>query len=123
MAKSKLKPLLPSLRERKRYLAYEIISKEKLDLFADVNDISEALTWAAEDYLGDIGMAEAGIMILKDKYNPKKQRGLIRAAHKSIDSLRAALAFISSIDNNDVVVRSVGVSGIMKKAYDNYVAG
>lgn len=123
MAKSKLKPLLPSLRERKRYLAYEIISTEKLDIFADVNEISEALTWAAQDYLGDIGMADAGIMILKDKYDSKKQKGLIRAAHKSVDSIKAALAFISSIGNHDVIVRSVGVSGIMKKAYDNYVAG
>lgn len=123
MAKSKLKPLLPSLRERKRYLAYEIISKESLNLFVNVDEISEALTWGAQDYLGDIGMADAGLIILKDKYDPKSQKGLIRAAHKSIDNLRAALTFISAIGNEDVIVRSVGVSGIMKKAYDNYVAG
>ena len=116
---AKLKPLLPSLREKKRYLAYEIISKDKLDLFADIDDVSDSILCASMDCMGDFGMANAGIMVLKDKYDSKSQRGLVRVANKSVDNLKASLAFITSIKNNEVIVRSVGVSGIMKKAYDN----
>ncbi len=123
MAKEKLKPLLPSLRERKRYLAYEIISRDSLDIFADIDDVSESLLDASFDYMGELGMAEAAIMILKDKYDPKRQKGLIRVAHKSVDNLKASLAFITSIREREVIVRSIGVSGIMKKAYDNYIGG
>lgn len=123
LSMTKIKPLMPCLREKKRYLAYEIISKEKLDLFTDINEIEESILDASIEYMGLLGMSQANIMVLKDKYDPKKQKGLIRVAHKSMDNLKASLTFISQIKQQDIIIRSVGVSGIMKKAYDNYISG
>lgn len=115
---AKLKPLLPSLREKKRYIAYEIISEHKLNLSADM--VEKSILESSLDYMGDYGMSKAGVMVMKNKY--RKQKGIIRVANKSADNLRASLALITHVNNTKVIVRSVGMSGILKKA-DNYLSG
>ena len=109
---------MPTLRERKRYLAFEIVSEQPIEGFKQVSD---SIWQKALEFLGELGCAEAGIMILKDKYNQERQRGLIRVNNKSLDKLRASLALIQKIDGRDVIVQSVGASGIMKKAMENYI--
>ena len=66
MAKTKIQPILPSLRERKRYLAFEIISKDKI---TDFNKIEEAISSASLQLFGEIGNAKAGMLFLKNKYD------------------------------------------------------
>lgn len=115
MATKKLKPILPSLREKKRYLAYEVISKNKVSF----ESLQKAIMSAALKVLGQLGVAKAGIIILKDKW--KNNRGLIRVAHKHVDNLRTTLMFVDKVDNEEVIIRSVGVSGILKKARNKYL--
>jgi ribonuclease P/MRP protein subunit POP5 len=116
---NKIKPVLPSLREKKRYLVFEVISDKKLE---NVNSISKTIMNDCQNYLGEMGMAKAGLMILNNKYNPNMQRGVIKVSHKMVDSLRAALCFVKEIDNQKVIVKSVGISGILKKAQNKYLA-
>jgi len=116
---SKIKPILPSLREKKRYLVFEIISKQKID---NLSKISNAILREAKNYLGEMGMAKAGLLILKDKYNIAKQRGIIKVNNKMLNNLKAALCFVKEIDNQEVIIKSVGVSGILKKAQNKYIA-
>ena len=111
MAKAKTKPLLPTLREKKRYLAYEVISNHK---FNDTIGINEAIMDAAKGFLGNLGMAKAGIIMMNDQFSKEKQRGLLRVSNKHLDNLRASLVFADKINNNDAVIRSVGASGILK---------
>jgi len=113
------KALLPSLREKKRYLAFEIISKGKISGFSA---ISTAINESALDYLGTKGAAVAGIILLKERYDPQRQRGIIRVNHKNVDHLRASLCFVESIGEGPVIVHSIGTSGILKKAYNKYIA-
>ena len=117
MAKSRIKPLLPTLRERKRYLAYEVISKDR---FNDAVHVNKAILNAANQFLGNIGMAEAGILPI-DKWNSNSQRGIMRVNHKHVDDLKASLIFVKNVDDKDVIVRSVGASGILKKAQQRYL--
>ena len=112
MAKRKLKPLMPSLREKKRYLAFEVISDGKVHADAVENSVFSAV----KDLTGSLGMARAGLLFLRDKWNEEKQRGLIRVSHKSVDELRSSLAFIKDIENKEVIVRSIGLSGVLRKA-------
>ena len=66
MAKAKIKPLLPSLREKKRYLAYEVISRNRFD---GAFPASKEILNASNELLGSLGMAKAGILALNDKWN------------------------------------------------------
>jgi ribonuclease P/MRP protein subunit POP5 len=115
---NKIKPILPSLREKKRYLAFEVLSEEKIP---NPQGVIQAIQKACQEYLGAMGMANAGIIILQDTYNKDLQRGIIRVSNKMVDHLRAALCFVKEIDNKKVIVRSVGVSGILKKAKNRYL--
>jgi len=117
MAKSRIKPLLPSLREKKRYLAYEVISKNR---FNDAVHVNKAILDAANQFLGNFGMAQAGILPI-DKWNENTQRGILRVNNKHVDNLKASLVFVKDIDGKDVIVRSVGASGILKKAQKKYL--
>ncbi len=107
-----MKPLLPSLKEKKRYLAFEVSKPIKFKL------VSKAIWDNVLNYLGTKGTAQAGIWLLNDKY--KKNKGLIRVSNKHVDDLKTSLALIKKIDNKDVIVKSLGVSGILNKA-ENYL--
>ena len=73
------------------------------------------------ELVGNLGVAEAGIQILKEKWNPNMQRGLIRVNNKHVDKLKSALTFIEKINNKEAIVKSVGVSGILNKAEEKYL--
>ncbi len=114
-----LKPLLPTLKEKKRYLAFEIISKSKIKAFSEV---SKAIWSSTLSYAGTKGAAQMGMRVFSERYNAAKQRGLIRVGHRSMDEMKASLALIKTIEEQPVVVRSIGASGIMAKA-QKYTAG
>ena len=101
-------------------MAFEIVSEQPIKGFQSV---SRAIHDKALEYLGELGCAESGIMILPDKYDHEKQRGLIKVSNKSLDKLRATLALVDQIDNQNVIVRSRGTSGIMRKAEGKFIAG
>ena len=118
MINTKLKPILPSLREKKRYLVFEVMSKEKIN---DFDAVSSSIWECSLKFLGKLGAAKAGIIVLNNKWNQELQRGIIKVGHRHVDELKAALIFGSKISNNDVIFRSVGVSGILKKAENNFM--
>src|SRR3989338_606948 len=118
MAKAKIKSLLPSLREKKRYVAYEVISKNK---FYDAFHVNKAILDAAKSFLGNIGMARAGIIAMNDQWNEDMQRGVIRVNNKHVDDLKASLVFAGNIEGKEAIDRSIGASGILKKARQKYL--
>jgi ribonuclease P/MRP protein subunit POP5 len=116
---AKLKALLPTLRERKRFVAFEVLSKGKKQPFAGV---SRAIWHGMLALNGSKGAAQAGMLILPEKFNDKSQRGIIRVGHRSVDALKASMVLVQDIENAPAIVRSVGVSGSLKKA-TSYLAG
>lgn len=118
MVKQKLKPLLPSLREKKRYLVFEIISKNKIK---DFEMVSKTIIETSLRYLGEFTTGQAGIIFLSDKWNPKLQRGVMRVNHKCVNKIKSVLTLIDNVGEEQVIVKSVGVSGILKKAEERYL--
>ncbi|HLD10756.1 MAG TPA: Rpp14/Pop5 family protein [Candidatus Nanoarchaeia archaeon] len=104
----KFKPLLPSLKEKKRYLIFEIIgikcSLEKIKIVILLN---------LHDFVGEYGLGLMGIIFLDDWQN---NRGIIRVNNKYVDLLKASFVKIDKIDKERVIVKSVKTSGILKKA-------
>jgi len=115
----KIKPIMPSLREKKRYLVFEIISKNNIKSFSEVSN----LIWQSSlSFLGEIETAKAGIWVLPDKWNQKKQRGIIKVNNKYVDNLKTALTLIKSLKRQQVIIKSVGISGMINKADKKYLA-
>jgi ribonuclease P/MRP protein subunit POP5 len=114
----KLKAILPSLKQKKRYLVYEIISDKAVDSYAIVR---ESLMKGILSFLGSLGTAEAGIILLDEKYNAQKQRGIIKVGHRYVDGLKAALTTVEKIGTQKVVLRSMGISGMLNKAEKRYL--
>jgi RNase P/RNase MRP subunit POP5 len=114
----KVKPVLPSLREKKRYVVFEIISKKGIKSFSDVSE----LVWKSIiKFLGEIETAKAGIWVLSEKWNSKKQRFMIKVNNKYTDKLKAAMSLTKNYKKQKIILKSLGISGIIKKA-EQYIA-
>lgn len=89
----KIKPILPSLKEKKRYILYEgKVSR---------NTIKQGI----KDYIGEYGMAKAGIMFIKSKNN----KGIVKTNVKWLEQVKTALSLMKTR------VKPVKVSGTLKK--------
>lgn len=113
------KAVLPSWREKKRYIAFEVLSKSRIKA---VSEVSKAIWCSHLALAGEIGAARAGMLFLHDKYDPASQRGLLRVSHDQVHHVRTSLALITSIDQQPVIVRSLGCSGVLRKAEGRYLA-
>lgn len=116
----KTKALMPTLREKKRYVAFRIQSEHKI---ANFHSVEKAIYHSFGRLFGEVGIAKAGLMFISERWNSEKQIGLVKIDHKHVNELKAGLALIKEIENNKVIVSSIGTSGILNKAVERYVAG
>ncbi len=112
----KLKPLLPTLKEKKRYVVYKVNSEKKIG-----TDVSKKILEHVNSCLGLFESAEAGVQPIL--YEVDKQKGVLRVNTKFVDRLKVSLALMNEIEDEDVMVETIGVSGILKKAKERFVAG
>ena len=97
------------MKERKRYILFEVKS------ISDVNveEISEQVMKACLQFLGELGVANAGVQFLPETW--KNNRGIIRVNYKYVDFVKASLALIQKIGNKKAVVSCLRVSGNISK--------
>jgi ribonuclease P/MRP protein subunit POP5 len=113
-----MKAVLPTLKQKKRYVVFEVVSESPIESYEPIRD---SIWQGCHSFLGELGMAEAGIRLLDDEFDPKKQRGIIKVNHKHVDRLGSALMMIQKIGRNNAIVRTIGVSGILDKAEERYI--
>jgi len=101
----KIKALLPSLKENKRYILYEVESESKLAMTK--NFIEERL----REFLGDLGLAKAGLRTVKTKAN----KGIIQVNNNSLHEIKTGLALIKEINKSKVRIQTRKVSGVLNK--------
>ena len=102
--------LLPSLRGRKRYLAFRMLSDD-----ADAisrRDLTFELDRSSQSLFGDAGSSECGIRVLSFDGT----EGIVSCVHNETVRTRAVLATIYEIRNRHASVRVIGVSGTVKGA-------
>jgi ribonuclease P/MRP protein subunit POP5 len=102
--------LPPSLRGRRRYIAYQVISEGKF-IF---QDLANSIWHSLLNLLGELGASKADIWIARDIYDEGKQIGIIRCSHDNVEQVRTALALIERIGDIRVVVKVLGISGSIK---------
>jgi len=114
----KIKAVLPSLREKKRYLVFEVISNQKLES----KTINDSIKDSYKELYGQVGLGDAGLLFINKRFDKDKQRGIVKVNHKYLDKLRFSLSLIKKIEENKAIVKSVGCSGIIKKAEQRYLS-
>ena len=102
--------LLPSLKQKKRYIVFQIISSYTFS----VGDVSTAVNDAFHNFIGELGVARASPLFLKERY--KDNIMVIKVNHKYVPECIAALTLIKKIKNKGVIVKSIVTSGTLKKA-------
>ena len=100
----KIRSLLPVLKEKKRYILYQIDGLNK-----SVNSVH--IENGIRSFIGDLGLAKAGLMFIKNKNN----RYIVKVNNKSVSEIRTGLSLIKKIDNNPVRIRTLKVSGVVNK--------
>lgn len=104
--------LSPTLKQKKRYVIFEIISDKKFAF----PEIKEEIEKAMKHFWGSSGISKAGPMVLEEKFDFEKQKFLVKINHKFVDELKSALILSKSIKNTPIIIKSIIVSGTLKKA-------
>ena len=102
------------LRKRKRYIVYQVWPAGNPT--PGFNDVDRAIRSSVRSFLGDHGAAQAGVWVMKDRYDPATGQGLVRCVHERVEQVRAALALVTMIGNARVRIDTLGVSGSISTA-------
>ena len=110
-----MKILPPTMRQRKRYLAFELISKEKISR----DELIRELFASMGSLLGDSGSSECGMRLLTFE----DSKGIIQCAHTRTEQTRASIATITNIGGRQVLINVFGISGTVATATEKYLEG
>lgn len=108
-----MKRLLPSLRAKKRYLAFELICEEP----ANRSDLIKEVMSSASALLGDVVASECDIRVL----GIEDCKGVIQCAHTRVKKTRASLAAITKINGKRATLHILGTSGTIKRVNDKFL--
>ncbi len=104
---------LPTLRDKKRYIAFEINSPQLVTRQELVKGILNSIAFL----FGDRGMSEINpaLMSLDDKF------GIIRCRREKTIETRIGLACIGEIQGMPVSIVVLGISGTIKGATEKFI--
>ncbi|MCX9011727.1 MAG: ribonuclease P [Candidatus Methanoperedens sp.] len=104
---------IPTLRDKKRYIAFEITSEHTITR----HEMSEEIHSSIGSLFGDAGASEinAGLVSFEREY------GILRCAREKTTQARAALACINKLRGARVSVLVLGISGTIKGAMEKFI--
>jgi len=108
-----LKRLLPSLRAKKRYLAFELISEGP----ASRSDLVKEVMSSASSLLGDVIASECDIKVL----GFEDWKGIIQCSHTKVKETRASLAALTRINGKRATLHILGTSGTVKRVTEKFI--
>lgn len=108
----RINTLPPTLRPGRRYLTFEVISDGPVEFSSVVNVIWSAVL----TFLGERGTARAGLWIVKDMWDDRQQRGVVKCGHNAVEAVRAALALVTQTGDRRVILNILGVTGTLQSA-------
>jgi len=121
-AHSRVKLLMPSMREKSRYVAFEIITQNNRKI--GFSEFSRSFSQRFMELAGEIEYAKANPYLMPDNFDEQLQRGIIRIERSYVELLKAALCTMKSIQTNgssvpygnNIIVKSIITSGSIRKA-------
>ena len=108
-----MKRLLPSLRAKKRYLAFELISEVPVNR----SDLVKEVMSSASSLLGDVTASECDVKVL----GFEDLKGIIQCSHTKVKETRASLATLTRVNGKRATVHILGTSGTIKSATEKFL--
>ena len=104
---------IPTLRGKKRYIAFEIASEQAITR----SELSEEIHNSIGSLFGDVGASEinAGVVSFERGY------GILRCAREKTTQARAALACINKLRGARASILVLGISGTIKGAMEKFI--
>ena len=101
--------LLPTLKEKKRYIVFNVQANGSVS----IKSVQDSIEKAMIDLYGKLGLAKSGLMFLLSNV---ENYGILRVNRSTVDMAKSAMAWVETVDNKKVIIKSVKVSGILNKA-------
>lgn len=108
-----MKRLLPSLRAKKRYLAFELISEAPVSR----SDLVKEIMFSASSLLGDVATSKCDIKVL----GFEDWKGIIQCSHTKVKETRASLATLTRVNGKKATLHVLGTSGTVKRATEKFL--
>lgn len=104
----------PSLRERRRYLLFEVLCEREIDK----RDLLKEMWDSIYSLYGDVGASEIKLQLIEyhSRGESKSGVGILRCAYDKVEEVRASLACIHSVNGARVGIRVTKISGTIKGA-------
>lgn len=104
----KQKPLLPCLKEKKRYIAYQLHAEKPLP-----KNVGVLLVNDLQKKLGIFDSASAGLQNIM--FNSLTNKGIIKTSLKQLIKTRMAMLLSTNINKQRIMVQPLLISGILKR--------
>ena len=108
-----MKALQPTLKEKKRYINFELIPTRSYNAAGTLQALIDKLN----DFLGVLESSRAGIMPVK--YYPSKKKGILRTNSEYVDDIKTGFTFIKTLNSTPIILRSTRVSGTLNNAKED----
>ncbi len=100
------------MRFKKRYLLYKVEGQKLTE-----KELRLVVNKSIAGFIGEMGTSEANLKIMD--FNEAKQLFFIRSALDSVETIIAALAFVTSFNNAPVALRLQKMSGSVKHVWSD----
>jgi ribonuclease P/MRP protein subunit POP5 len=104
------KPLKPTLRERNRYLVFEVTSDHDFDRKDVVDSIWETLL----RLYGEVGAGKTSLWVMD--WEKERKRGILKVNHGSVNTLKTSTAVVGVIKGRKAIITVLKTTGTLKKA-------
>ncbi len=111
----RLKILLPSLRKKKRYVLFKVISEEPINYAL----FRELLNSTFLKFYGELEFAKFDFKLLDERWDENKQIGIAKCNHKFVPNVILAFGLLQRIGEARINVKILNVSGTIKSLIKN----
>lgn len=110
ITEDKLKTLIPTLRQKKRFIRFQIKAEKKLTF----EEFEKGFQKLLIEYLGILNFGKAGVWILKDKFDFEKQEFILRINNKFEKEICGITSLLEEINQIKINLISIKISGTIK---------
>ncbi len=102
------KNLLPTLKEKSRYLAFNAIYDGELNK----KDVSKSITQSILRFFGEQGLSRMNLWFIE--WDAEKKTGIAKVERNSLDMLRTGFVLTREINGRPTLFHTLNVSGTLK---------